>query len=583
VGEYSHPAKTLAITAGRISLATGRNRRTVRALHDQRRSIAFNRPFPQHTRARSNVRYTSQSLQTVIAEPVEQEHSQRLFLDADAPLAAVVNTKPRTSTFTRIFIWVLAIDIVLASLAAGIHLRRWMWIHTDDPHKSLRFDFDIENAHHWGSVILRHATAKALADGKGGRATDWRYFFPAYVELYDMVKADHPEGQYGLDYSPARLFIAAIWVRHERLEFPHIHAWVRPYIYTAPLLRLNTTCELLAALGLFLLVRYWVWRGNWPAGVVDKANRPPVPRRAWVLALLAALLFWFNAAVLFDAHVFPQWEVWLLPSFFFAAWLGSRGNWLLAGLVVPFGMMMKGQISMVLPLFILWPLFEGKPMAAVRFVIGFVVAATILILPWLVHGSFAWFEISFLYPTRHWQHLAGPGCDNLAAILEQFGWSLKDVAFTVPLPWHKTWEVPLKTLMVSLYIASLAVCSFAVARKSRRNDPAALIAIITPWLLLFSLLTQMHERYLLWAAACSAVCVAIGPGWGLLHLLLTAIATSAIVRVLLDFGGNRPDIPTLKHILQGMHPGVSWAVLLCAAIFLYGTLMPSRKSVDGGR
>ena len=479
--------------------------------------------------------------------------------------------------FSKLALFLIALDIIIVAAIAGVQLRKWLWVHTDAPYKSLRFDYDIENAYHWGSTILRHANAKAVAAGESGKATDWKYFLPAYYELYDQVIEEHPEGQYLLDYTPARLLIAALWVRHEKLVYPHVNQWIRPYAYTAPLLWLNTCCEALAALGAFLLVRHWVWRGTLPTGKRDPQIPWPVPTRAWVLGLIAALLIWFNPAILLDAHVFPQWEVWLLPSFFFAAWLASRNGWFTAGLVIPLGILMKGQLTMVLPIFILWPLFEGKPLAAVKFVAGMVIAAFVILSPWLTHGSFGWYKVSFEYPTHHWQIMGGQ-TDNLPAILEPFGWGISDPLFTLRIPWHHLeWVVKVKTLLVTIYAVTLVLCSWGAARKSRRNDPAFLIALAAPWLLMFTLLTQMHERYVMWAAVISATTIAISLGWGLMHLLLSAIATQMIFRALLFDGPNRPDWPTLGRVLRGIHPGISWAVLVCAALFLYCAVAPHRR------
>jgi hypothetical protein len=482
----------------------------------------------------------------------------------------------------------VVLAIVFGALAAGLRLRQWMWVATDTPHPSMRFDYDIENAFHWGSTVLGMARERAVEADRGGRATDWRYFIPAYLGLYDEVIRQHPDGDYQLDYTPARLLVAALWVRHERLVYPHVRDWMRPYDFNAPLLRLNTICELLSALGAFLLVRHWVWRGTLPPEPLYRRRRrnaappPPLPRagtRAWVLGLIAALLIWFNPALLFDAHVFPQWEVWLLPFFFFAAWLASRNWWLTAGLLIPFGMMMKGQLSIVLLLFILWPIFEGRPGAAARFILGCVLAAGVMLSPWLLHANFGWMKVSFEYPTHHWQIMGGV-CDNLPALLEAppFGWQLADPVFTLRIPWvHIQKIITIKTFLVVIYGICLVLCSWGAARKSRRNDAAFLIALTAPWLLMFAILTQMHERYLLWAAVVSATTIAVGLGWGLLHLLLSAIATSMIVRLLLQFGGNRPHVLRLNGFLQSLHPGIAWAVLLCAAIYLYCAVAPHRK------
>lgn len=548
----------------------------------------------------------------------------------------------------RVALLLVALDVVLISLLGGLRLRQWMWIHTDAPHASMRFDFDINNAHNWGTAVLRDATAVAAADPHGGKAADWRHFWPAYVGLYDQVVRQHPEGEYGLDYTPTRLLIAALWVRHEHLVYPHVRAWQRPYAYTAPLLRLNDACELLAALGAFLLVRHWVWRGTLPARpLFGRRGQPPldarswpVPTRAWALGLVAAVLIWFCPAILFDAHVWPQWDVWLLPSFFLAAWLCSIEWWFAAGLLIPFGILMKGQLTMVTPIFILWPLLEGRPMAALRFGLGFAAAAVAMLSPWLVngwiaflfvaiitiavalllaflrrrvprianrrtiplwiaaafvvcvclatlffHGSMSWYKVSFEYPTRHFRAMAMGETDNLASLLgyPPFLWRLDEAMFTLHLPLSH-WQpvVTIKALLIAIYSACLLLCAFGAASKSRRNDPAFLIALTAPWVVLFAVLPQMHERYLLWAAAISATCIAASLGWGLMHLILAAISTSMILRPLLMMHASQA--PALSKVLASLHPGVSWAVLLCAGIYLYAAVAPHRgKKLTGNR
>lgn len=542
----------------------------------------------------------------------------------------------------RVAVLLVALDVVLVSLLAGLRLRQWMWIHTDAPYASMRFDFDINNAHNWGTAVLRHATAIADADPRGGKATDWRHFWPAYVRLYDRVVREHPEGEYQLDYTPTRLLIAALWVRHEHLVYPHVRDWQRPYQYTAPLLRLNSACELLAALGAFLLVRHWVWRGTlatrplfrWRSQIPLTTESEPVPTRAWVLGLVAAILIWFCPATLFDAHVWPQWDVWLLPSFFFAAWLCSIQWWFTAGLLIPFGILMKGQLTMVTPIFILWPLLEGKPMAALQFGVGFAVAAVAMLLPWLVngwtaflfvavttiastvllaffarrrfprivnrstiplwvgalfvlcvclaavffHGSMSWYKVSFEYPTRHFRLLAMGEADNLAALLgyPPFLWQLDEPMFPLHVPFsHWRWVVTIKPLLIAIYSICLLLCALGAASKSRRNDPAFLIALTAPWVVLFAVLPQMHERYLLWAAAVSAICVAVSFGWALMHVIITAISTSMILRLLLMM--HPAQTPGLAKVLASLHPGVAWAVLLCAGIYLYAAVAPHRR------
>src|SRR5689334_12773413 len=91
--------------------------------------------------------------------------AERHGLLESQPPPPQIAANPWRGRLHRIAIAMIAIDVVVASLLVGLRLRQWMWIHTDVPHSSLRFDFDIENAHKWGTEIVRHAAAKAAADG----------------------------------------------------------------------------------------------------------------------------------------------------------------------------------------------------------------------------------------------------------------------------------------------------------------------------------------------------------------------------------------------------------------------------------
>ncbi len=59
--------------------------------------------------------------------------------------------------------------------------------------------------------------------------------------------------------------------------------------------------------------------------------------------------------------------------------------------------------------------------------------------------------------------------------------------------------------VAALYLAGLVFCARGAARHAHNRDPRVLIAMATPWLLMFALLGQMHERYLMWGAVLSAV------------------------------------------------------------------------------
>ncbi|HZL37710.1 MAG TPA: hypothetical protein VFC78_20505 [Tepidisphaeraceae bacterium] len=656
---------------------------------------------------------------------------------------------PARGVLHRLAIVLIAAVVIAAALAAGLKLRVLAWESSGDPKTYMRLNFDIENGYHWGSQVMRDATALA-ADDRGARATDFKYWWPAFVHLYDGVEhgaiATDDGVQYQLDYTPARLFTMALWVRHMRLTYPHITVWLPQYQYTAPLLWLNNTCEMLGCLGAFFLVRFWVKRGQAAQLNAGGATAPLTQwqrESGWVLGLLAAIMIWFNPAMICDAHVWPQWEVWIIPAYLFGLYFASKDWWMLAGMIVAAGAQMKGQITMVAAVFILWPLFERRLGAALRFVIGAALAVAVVLSPWFLagapavayvlgvaiagtvilafcygrkpsnswwaiaplvaaavlwpwllaaihvahgdaianspralwgsvallgiagamavllpgsyarwparwrrpalvsgllalagcglwlhrlraplpgapavvglmamalllpralprrarwywlagvaaaavflaagpfHASFAWYRISYEYPTRHWQTLSA-GASNLGAILggTPYGWSLHDHvwdrhAWTLPgLGWHVALAaIELRTFMGVLFVATLALCALGMARKNRRHDPAILIAFTTPWLLMFALMPQMHERYLVWAAVFSMLAVGASLGMTLLSLLLTAISFWLTLQTL--FNIHPTSWPGPRHLTAGIFSGMSWVVLLCAAIYLYQTI-----------
>ena len=137
------------------------------------------------------------------------------------------------------------------------------------------------------------------------------------------------------------------------------------------------------------------------------------------------------------------------------------------------GAMFKGQLLFVVPFFVLWPLWQKRWPSALRMLAGLMGTAAVIVSPWLLRtpgawigfaavagaslllvlryklphkvawlagilgcaafvigtftgGSFAWFEIGFLYGTKHYPYLFISSCYNLASLLAAAGWSLKD-------------------------------------------------------------------------------------------------------------------------------------------------------------
>jgi hypothetical protein len=104
---------------------------------------------------------------------------------------------------------------------------------------------------------------------------------------------------------------------------------------------------------------------------------------------------------------------------------------------------------------------------------------------------------------------------------------------------------------------------------------------------LFAVLGQMHERYLVWGAALTAAGVGVGLGMTLMHLVVSGLALGMMAHSQLGF--DRGFAPEWHRFIAGMHPDAGWAVLLCAGIYLYMALRPGgwvgveRRGAEGKR
>ncbi len=110
----------------------------------------------------------------------------------------------------------------------------------------------------------------------------------------------------------------------------------------------------------------------------------PAEHRGWAAGLMAAIFIWFDPALIVDGHVWPQWDGWVLPPFLAAALLASLDGWLLAGVALGIGAMFKGQVLLGSPVLLVWPLVSLRWGAAGRLVVGFALAAGLIVSPWIV-------------------------------------------------------------------------------------------------------------------------------------------------------------------------------------------------------
>src|ERR1700730_4597646 len=172
--------------------------------------------------------------------------------------------------------------LIIALLLGGIQLRRWTWEKT----RHVRFQHDIVNGFYWGSETL--AEARELSADEIS-TNSWAAFFRGYFALYDEVKREAYENDYGLDYPPLRLLVMSIWAKEVRTEFPGVDDG-HPH-YVGVLLKANLLCELISAIAIFLLVRLWLRRA---VGATPPRFLRILPRehRASVCGLAAAAVAW---------------------------------------------------------------------------------------------------------------------------------------------------------------------------------------------------------------------------------------------------------------------------------------------------
>jgi hypothetical protein len=512
-----------------------------------------------------------------------------------------------TSARTRDFIRRLFVALLVATIfLGGIQLRRWIGENT----RHVRYQHDIVNGFYWGNEILKEAHRLSPDDAT---ANSWPGFFRGYLALYDRVKQDAYENDYRLDYPPLRLLAMAIWAKQVRNEFGVIDDG-HPKLVN-PLLKINLLCELLSAAAIFVLVRLCVER-SWPTQS-SLLRALPQQHRASICGLAAAGAAWLEPSMILDAHGWPQWDVWILPFYLFAAIAALKNRWFWCGCLLGAGAMLKGQLLFVAPFFLLWPLWQGKWIPALRMLAGFVATTALIVSPWLLRtpaawisvaavivvslvfllryklpyadawlagilgcaifvvgsftgGSFAWLQIGFIYGTEHYPYLFISSCYNLPSLLGQVGWSLKDSLLSGrigSLDLHLTLQWALRLL----YLGALALSARGLTRHLRARDPRALIAIAAPWLLMFALLGQMHERYLMWGAVVSAVALGVSVRLSIIHFIISIASTAMIVHVMLI---DKKLDPTLRAIdfLHGVRPYASFVVLACVAVYLWDAL-----------
>lgn len=271
----------------------------------------------------------------------------------------------------RAGLWLIVIGAALVALDAGMRLRRWAW-HATGPDTTSRdavlrrgahFRGDIGNIFIWGPLV-ENVTLFRVYEG--------------------MVHQGQHEPDYQgkvLDYPPLRLAVASAYYQWTRRNYDDVTGWRDDYAFTRPMLRANLSAEIASAVLVFLIIRLWRVRTYGP-GLM----------RGVVAGFFGAMLFWFNPAIIWVSHCWPQWDVWFIPFFLAAVLLASLDWWFAAGVAVMIGSALKGQILLGAPVLLLWPLFQLNFGAILRFACGFGFCAAVIVLPWMLldRAAFAW-------------------------------------------------------------------------------------------------------------------------------------------------------------------------------------------------
>ena len=122
---------------------------------------------------------------------------------AQSLLGRTIVSKRAREVGLRIF----AILFISTLFLGGVQLRRWTGQNT----RHVRYQHDIVNGFYWGQEALKEARRLSPGDSS---ANSWTGLFRGYLALYDRVKEDAYEDDYGLDYPPLRLLTMSSLTAH---------------------------------------------------------------------------------------------------------------------------------------------------------------------------------------------------------------------------------------------------------------------------------------------------------------------------------------------------------------------------------
>jgi hypothetical protein len=200
-------------------------------------------------------------------------------------------------------------------------------------------------------------------------------------------------------------------------------------------------------------------------------------------------------------------------------------------------------------------------------------------------GSFSWLNVGFVHPTDHYPHMSIGPTSNLPIVLNAgYNLNVRDVVASLPTgpgwQWLRTLigpHIDMKFLLGAIYGIGSALVGFGLWRNARHGSRQALVAMGAGWVLMFAVLPQMHERYLVWGAAMTALAATASPGLFLLHVYVTAQSFVMILHQMM-ICGDRNWSPWAMRLVGPLHPGLGWSIPVIAAVLIYLSVSRARPS-----
>jgi hypothetical protein len=458
---------------------------------------------------------------------------------------------------------ILAVAVVLIT---GLVVRECAYRMTGP----IRFELNQQNTFYWGSRIVRGANPN------GGPAS-WTALWRSYVSIYEADEAHRAPRINTLDYVPLRLLMAGVWVNYLNSAYggtDPVTQW-RPE-FARSFAAFSMVMELAGAVAMFCLTAAWLRRSQPAAGNRDSRSQWLANWDRWELAAASASVMWLNPASIVDSHIWPHGQTWILPFYLFAILAMISNRSISAGILMGLGAMFKGQMLMVAPMLVLWRMFDRRWLDAVRVTVGIAVGIALIAWPWLSHGSMAWARSGFAAPGMYSDVLRKGEALNLPALLARH-WhlTLHQHMIAFAFAGHAV-AIELKSVLMAMYIVLLICCAWGIARQGRNGngDGRFLVSIAAPWAVMFFVLGQMDERYLVWSACFSAAAVTVGWRSIAAHVALTWAGAATMIEFLLI---TKPDVsPRMLHLLVLTNPA-TWIVTAVAVATLVLTAMTTQN------